>query len=209
MIHITDAYVSAYGYDRYTVGAGVLAAGSLPHVLYDSDLQVLAYEVAAYLQVSGYNHIFHLFLPPQQDVCFDPSSGICYSPDNPATFDFCAYHSSVDTPIGHVLYTVQPYQNVPGCQVLQPSPNGPLVDSTADILGHETFETITDPDGDAWWNAVSLELIGSEIADECQNFSFGYGSVRLNQKQYEIQPVYSNILHGCTFTPYGFFWPYQ
>jgi hypothetical protein len=98
---------------------------------------------------------------------------------------------------------------VPGCQVQSPSPNGPLVDSTADILSHETFETITDPDGNAWLNTVSLELFGSEIADECQNFNFGYGSVRLNGKQYEIQPEYSNFLHGCGFTPFGFFWPYE
>jgi len=209
MIHITDGYVNAYGYDRYTVGAGVLGTGSLPHILYDSDMESFAYEVAALLNVSGYNHIFHIYLPPGQDVCFDPGSGVCYSPDNPATFFFCAYHSSVDTPVGHLLYTVQPYQNVPGCQVLQPSPNGPLVDSTADILSHETFETITDPDGNAWWNTFSLELFGSEIADECQNINFGYGSVRLNGKQYEIQPEYSNILHGCAFTPYGFFWPFE
>jgi hypothetical protein len=209
MIHITDAYVNAYGYNRYTVGTGVLGTGSLPHVLYDSDMENFAYAVAALLKVSGYNHIFHIYLPPQQDVCFDPVSGICYSPDNPATFFFCAYHSSIDTPVGHLLYTVEPYENVPGCQVQSPSPNGPLVDSTADILSHETFETITDPDGNAWLNTVSLELFGSEIADECQNFNFGYGSVRLNGNQYEIQPEYSNFLHGCGFTPFGFFWPYE
>jgi len=209
MIHITDAYVNAYGYNRYTVGTGVLGTGSLPSVLYDSDMENFAYAVAALLKVSGYNHIFHIYLPPQQDVCFDPVSGICYSPDNPATFFFCAYHSSIDTPVGHLLYTVEPYENVPGCQVQSPSPNGPLVDSTADILSHETFETITDPDGNAWLNTVSLELFGSEIADECQNFNFGYGSVRLNGKQYEIQPEYSNFLHGCGFTPFGFFWPYE
>jgi hypothetical protein len=207
MIHIADAYVGAYGNNRYTVGPGVLATGTLPHTLYDSDMESFAYEVASLLQDSGYNHIFHVYLPPGQDVCFAPGLGICYSPDNPATFSFCAYHSSVDTPVGHLLYTVEPYQNVPGCQVLPPSPNGPLVDSTADVLAHETLETITDPDGNAWWNTVSLELFGSEIADECQNINFGYGSVRLNQKQYEIQPMYSNILHGCAFTPYGFFWP--
>jgi hypothetical protein len=210
MMHIADAYVGAYGNNRYTVGPGILGTGSLPHILYDSDMEYFAYVAASLLKDSGYHHIFHIYLPPGQDVCFDAvglNSGICYSPDNQSTNFFCGYHSSVDTPAGHLLYTVEPYQNVFGCQVQSPSPNGLLVDSTADILSHETFETITDPDGTAWWNAFSLDLFGAEIGDECQNFDFGYGSVRLNGKQYEIQPEYSNILHGCAFSPYGFFWP--
>jgi hypothetical protein len=207
MIHLADDYVGAYGPNRYTVGPGVLGTGVLPQTLYDSDIEDFAYEAASLLKVSGYNHIFHIYLPPGQDLCFDPTSGECYSPDNPSTFFFCAYHSSVDTPVGHILYAVEPYQNVGGCKVQSPSPNGLVVDSTADVLSHESFETITDPDGTAWWNAFSLDLYGAEIADECQNFDFGYGSVRLNGKEYEIQPEYSNTLHGCAFTPYGFFWP--
>jgi hypothetical protein len=207
MIHITDAYVGAYGNDRYSVGRGALATGSVPHILYDSDLQNIASQAAAVLKVSGYNHIFHIYLPQGQDVCFAPGSGICYSPDNSNTFSFCAYHSSFDKSGEHIIYTVEPYQNVNGCQVQSPSPNGLLIDSTADVLSHETFETITDPDGTAWWNAFSLDLFGAEIGDECQNFNFGYGVVNLNGKKYEIQPEYSNILHGCVFAPYGFYWP--
>jgi hypothetical protein len=46
------------------------------------------------------------------------------APDNNATFAFCAYHSSVDfSDVGHVLYSVQPYQNVPLCQVQPGTPN--------------------------------------------------------------------------------------
>jgi len=207
MIHITDTYVGAYANNRYPVGAGALAIGSVPHILYDIDMISLAY-AGAQLFGSGYNHIYHIYLPPGQDVCFAAAAPVqCYSPDNNITFFFCAYHGSVDTNIGHILYTVEPYQNVNGCQVQAPSPNGLLIDSTADVLSHETFETITDPDGTAWWNKYSLDLFGAEIGDECQNFDFGYGSVSLNGKRYEIQPEYSNLLHGCTFTPYGFFWP--
>lgn len=205
MIHITDAYVGAYANNRYTVGNGGLINGAEPQILYDADILAIAHAGAAVFG-TGYQHIYHIFLPPGQDVCFTGSSPLeCYSPDNPNTFFFCAYHGSVDfTDIGHVLFTVQPFQNVAGCQVVQPSPNGPLIDSTADILSHETFETITDPDIDAWLNYFSLDLLGAEIGDECQDFDFGYGSVKLNGKKYEIQPEYSNLLHGCAFSPYGF-----
>ena len=82
-----------------------------------------------------------------------------YSPDNPATFAFCAFHASVNfSDVGHVLFTVEPFQNVPGCAVGKPSPNGVLVDSTASVLSHQLIETITDPDGDAWWITNDLDL---------------------------------------------------
>jgi len=204
MIHIADAYVGAFANDRYTVGTGGLLTGTLPPVLYDADIIAIAHAGGAAFG-TGYHHIYHIFLPPGQDVCFTGSSPLeCYSPDNPSTFYFCAYHASVDfSDIGHVLLTVEPFQNVPGCQVQAPSPNGLLVDSTADVLSHETFETITDPDGDAWWNHFDLALFGSEIADECQDFNFGYNTVNLNGKSYEIQPEYSNFLHGCVTGPFN------
>ncbi len=106
---------------------------------------------------------------------------------------FCAFHASVDfTDIGHVLFSLEPYPNVPGCSVAKPSPNGRLIDSTADVLSHELIETITDPDGDAWWILNNLLLLGAEIGDVCKNYKFSYASSSLNQKLYQIQPEYSN-----------------
>jgi hypothetical protein len=205
MIHVSDQYVGSFANNRYSIGTGGLLTGSLPPILFDSDIIAIAHTGAAAFG-SGYHHIYHIFLPPGQDVCFTGTSE-CYSPDNPDTFAFCAYHASVDfSDIGHVLLTVEPYQNVDGCSVVQPSPNGPVVDSTADVLSHELFETITDPDGDAWWNHYDLDLFGAEIADECQNFNFGYPNVTLNGKKYEIQPEYSNFRHACVFSP--FIWPF-
>ena len=37
---------------------------------------------------------------------------------------------------------------------------------------HETFETITDPDGTAWWNSLDNGLFGQEIGDECSFLLF-------------------------------------
>jgi hypothetical protein len=83
-------------------------------------------------------------------------------------------------PAGHTA----PYQNVNGCAVAQPSPNGPVVDSQASVLSHETTETITDPDGSAWWNTVSLDLYRYETADECQNSTFVYQTPTINGMLY-------------------------
>ena len=71
------------------------------------------------------------------DTCFDLTS-VCYSPDNPPSFAFCGYHGSVTySDIGHVLLSVEPFQNVDGCSVTTPTPNGALVDSTANVLSIE------------------------------------------------------------------------
>ncbi len=200
MIHITDQYVGASANNRYTVGTAAIFSYPAFAPLGDNDiLQIL--HAGAFQFGTGYGHVYHMFLAPGIDVCFTGSSE-CYSPDNPSTFFFCAYHGSVTfSDIGHVLYTVEPYQNVPGCAVQQPSPNGPLVDSTANILSHELTETITDPDGDAWFVYNDLSLIFQEIGDECEQSFFSYPAVTLNSKPYAIQPEYANDRHKCSYTP--------
>jgi len=103
-----------------------------------------------------------------------------------------------------VLYTVEPYQNVGGCQVESGTPNGELVDSTASVLSHETIETITDPDGTAWWNSTSNAMYGDEIADECEfitTTSFDVPVFTVGSKSYGIQRQYDNKRHACTEAP--------
>src|SRR5581483_4368323 len=189
MIHITDQYVGSSANNRYTSGQSAAVTGTFPHKMKNADVFAIVH-AAASIFGPGYHEVYHVFLPPGQDVCFSGTSPLeCYSPDDLNHFFFCAYHGSVDfSDIGHVVFTVEPDQNVDGCQVVEPSPNGILIDSMADIFSHEIFETITDPDGDAWLNNLSLDLFGAEIGDECQDFDFGYGVVSLNGKKYEIQP---------------------
>jgi hypothetical protein len=114
--------------------------------------------------------------------------------------------------VSHDLSYESPFQNVGGCSVATPSPNGALVDSTANVLSHETFEIITDPDppatfadlfnGNFGWPALnSLVEFGNEIGDICEDPFFGYNPVTLNGKSYEIQPEYSNKFHTCAFVP--------
>lgn len=197
--HVTDEYVGATGNNRYTAGTATAINAALPTRLTAANILQLVH-TAAHAHGSGYDHVYHIFLRSGVDVC--TSANVCYSPDNASTFVFCAYHGSVDfNDIGHVLYSVEPYQNVRGCAVAQPSPNGPLVDSTASTLSHELIETITDPDGDAWWARSSLIEYGAEIGDICENPFGRYGAFSISGKLYAIQPEYSNKFHACATTP--------
>lgn len=164
----------------------------------------------------GFEHIYHVFLPPGVDTCFanpdGSSSNVCYSPDNFSTFDFCAYHGAFADQFGDIfLYTVQPDAGVPGCEPLtnlpQPNalPNGnDPADADYNTLSHETFETISDPLGSAWFNG----LLGTELADQCVPF---VNFVTLSGHPYELQSEYSDIhsecisanLTGAASTPQG------
>lgn len=141
--------------------------------------------------VAGYWNIYNVFLPQGTEMCI--SEGNCYSPSDPQSWTFCAFHGSVNLTTDktrHVLFTVEPYQAVSGCQMPGQTPNG-VMDATASTLAHELFETITDPDLDGWSNG----LFGYEISDMCS--FFGSNQV-LNGRQYFIQSEYSNKLHSCT-----------
>ena len=204
---VVNQYVGASGTGRYSLGKRWMVPYTSPATpLTDVDMQTVVHALASKSGFTGYGHIFHIFLPPGQDECFDNTYTQCYSPDNAASFYFCAYHSSVDfSDIGHVVYTVEPYQNVLGCSVEPGTPNGQLIDSTNDVLSHELNETITDPDGTAWWNTQSGALYGQEIGDECFFLTFTYYPevfsvpfvYSMNGSLFATQPEYSNQVHGC------------
>jgi|SRR5579871_542299 len=205
-IHVADQYVGATGNNRYTLGTSGVVSYPIITTLSDNDVLQIVHASAAVLG-TGYNHIYNVFLPKGVDECFVGTTQ-CYSPDNPSTFVFCAYHGSVTfSDIGHVLFTVEPFQDVQGCGIVQPSPNGSLVDSTSSVLGHETFETITDPDPPTGWVAVSSGgVLGDEIGDLCPGVSltqplFEDPISTINGKNYEVQPMYSNKYHACSFAP--------
>lgn len=150
----------------------------------------------------GFGHIYHVFLPKNVDTCFESPLGSpttsCYSPDNGATFVFCAYHGSFTSSGVRYLYSVEPYQDVGGCrnavhnQTLPNSyPGGDAADPAYSTLSHELFETITDPLGNAWWNVFSG---GQEIGDICSEFD---NFVTVNGKPYVMQSEYSDLHHIC------------
>jgi hypothetical protein len=108
---------------------------------------------------------------------------------------FCAYHASVDfadlTPT-HVIFTIIPYQDLPGCGDNGLSGNS-VANSTATALSHEFSESVSDADPNTgWFNSV----FGAEIGDLCNTFR---ATETLNTHKYIIQPEYSNAVHGCFF----------
>ena len=154
-----------------------------------NDVLNIVFSAASFTGAVGYTAIYHVFLPQGTDMCFNEST--CYSPDNFDTFVFCAFHASVDFgPDAHVLFTVEPYQAVFGCSIPDQTPNG-VIDATASTLSHELMETITDPDGNAWFNG----LFGFEGSDICS--ALGSNEV-IGYRQYFVQQEYSNAEHGCT-----------
>lgn len=164
------------------------ATFSQPHTATIDDVLGIVLSAVNHTQASGYTSIYHVFLPEGTDMCFDPTT--CYSPDNFDTFVFCAFHSSVDFDANtHVLFSVEPYQAVPGCQIPGQTPHG-VIDATASTLSHELMETITDPDGNAWFNG----LFGFEGSDICTALA---SNQHVNGHDYFLQLEYSNKRHGC------------
>ena len=209
-IHLVDQYVGLTADNRYTVGFHATLNYTPPVTpLTDADIQAFVHAVAAQTGATGYHHIYHIFLPPGQDECFDATFTICYSPDNPATYYYCAYHNYAEfSDIGHILYTVQPYADVPGCQLPPGTPNGQLADSVDTIVSHEIFETITDPDDTGWKNVDASNLGNQEIADECvfleppgQGRYEAVPTFLIGEHRYSVQLIYSNEQHACSSAP--------
>lgn len=211
-VHLLDQYTGINANDRYTVGSrAVLTDPIAENPLSETDLVAILNGVVSQTGLTGYGHIYHLFLPPGVDTCFDPPANhVCYSPDVPATFAFCAYHDSRDLPVvGHVVFTVEPWQGAgSGCEDSPVgAPNGQLTDSTDDTLSHEFSETISDPDGTAWFNLSNLPLRFNEIGDECLFIGpdgfLAEPTFKINHHLYRVQSEYSNSNHACAISPHN------
>jgi len=208
-IHLVDQYVGSKANNRYTLGTSFSIQYPIPanHILTQPDMDNIVH-AAALAQGSGLGHIYSLFLPQGVDFCVFPND--CYSPDNEATWTFCAFHTYelFDDIANPVLATLEQYTNVPHCSVPPTgSANNQLIDSTNDPLSHEIFETITDPLISAWV-VYTLEALygGIEVGDICVirvvaagDFHAGAGNVNLNGHLYTIQQEYSNFYHACVY----------
>ena len=220
-MHVVDQYVGASSGNRYTVSSDSINVNYTPAAgagqpFTDVDIQTIVHAVVRDRKLpTGYHSIFDVFLVPGQDECSTSAFDTCYSPDKPDTFVFCADHNSVDfSDVGHVIYSVEPYQDVTGCSSRPNGPNGQLVDSTDNVLSHETFETVSNPDGTAWWNELDSGFFEEEIGDECSFLVitppppalpgpqsvvyFDPSNVILNGRRYLAQPEYSNDQHACS-----------
>jgi len=135
-------------------------------------------------------------------VFFAPGVGSCLGSAGCAFTDYCAYHSSVGTGSGALIYANQPYvENVGGCDAGH-HPNPQPGDAVLNVVSHEHNESITDEFGDAWY-----DLFGYEDGDKCAwswGAPTGSGSTAYNQTinghHYMLQLEYSNADRGCVMS---------
>jgi len=198
LFSVLNQYNGVTSTGKFPVGTAFTATVATFTNMISQDTLFAVIHAAAKTGGTGYGHEYHVFLASGLDTCFD--FGPCYSPDNPPTWVFCAYHGSITfTDIGHVIYSIMPYQNVGnaagscGDFGLGGLPNPAPIDSTATTLWHETAESISDADPNTAWFNTTFNM---EIADVCNNMR---ASETLNAHKYVIQPVYSNSVHGCFF----------
>ncbi len=146
---------------------------------------------------AGLHNLWFVFLPPNVDECIEP--GAC------GTNAFAGYHSLTNTGSEAAVYAVaiDPIIEI-GAAASGGDPEGnPDAEITADVAGHETIESMTDPEGTGW-----VDPNGYEVADKCE---FGpqhgtplgfaadgspYNQV-INGHKYLLQEMWSNDDGGC------------
>jgi len=159
-----------------------------------TDAQVQA-EIAKVMAANGWtpgiNKIYVLYTSLGEGSCIGGST--C------AYNYYCAYHSAFGTTSAPVIYANMPYGNASHCRASgQTTPNAAgtdvSADLTANVLTHELIETVTDPLGDAWYDAQ-----GNEIGDKCA-WNFGSNKIISN-----MNGVAVNEYFGNTPSPYNYF----
>ena len=94
-----------------------------------------------------------------------------------------------------MIVSIEPYQMVSFCASRASRGASALTNSTVSTLGHETFESITDPGP----RLASYNFTyNSEVADLCETYQWKTG---IGGTQYSIQPMYSNTYHACAAGP--------
>jgi hypothetical protein len=129
-----------------------------------------------------------------------PGVGSCSDSSHCAFTQYCAYHGWIGNSSNNGTYANMPYvENVSGCDAGY-HPNSLPGDATINVTSHEHNETITDEEGNAWY-----DLRGYEDGDKCAwswgAWLGGSGSTVYNQvingHHYVAQLEYSNADRGC------------
>jgi hypothetical protein len=109
---------------------------------------------------------------------------------------FCAYHGEADFIGPVVAYINLPYMTDAGSGCGHDSVNGAngALDGVSIAAGHELAETITDPQGNAWFDAG-----GNEIGDKCAWTNLADISTP-GGLAFAVQPLWSNAANGCTLS---------
>jgi hypothetical protein len=170
----------------------------------------IAHVVSTHSLTTDLNHIYAIFLPKGVESCFYSDATIPSGQNNACTINdtptaaYCAYHSSFGSG-GNAIYAAMPfpvYQSPTGFTCSSdrgsrgpetPNNNVPA-DTVISTLSHEESESITDPNGNAWFASD-----GNENGDLC---AYIYGNVAgtaghlynqtINGHHYLTQEEFSN-----------------
>lgn len=146
---------------------------------------------------NGLKHQYLVYTPAGFGSCFNQSgSQGCYDKSG----GYCAYHHFGSAVVKSTLYANEPYGDVTGCNNGFSHPNNSPADPTISTTSHEVNETITDPNGDAWYDAA-----GYENGDECAyvfgsplgSTSSGDYNQKINGNKYFTQLEPSNKGQSC------------
>lgn len=189
-LFVTDNNISPNGVGN-KAGSDATITAELQAAAHQVDM-IMAFHNAGL--VTGYRVAYNLFYVQNQAIC-SVSVGGCYL-NNP--FVFCAFHGSQDlvgSPAGHVIFSVEPWQQIGGCT----APTDNIQNDTSSTLSHEVQEFQTDPDvafNPAWFR----DMDGQENGDICRT---AYGHIIMNPGaiDYNIQKEYDNSIHACSYGP--------
>jgi hypothetical protein len=173
-------------------------AGTLSDPLLDDDVQgEITRAIAQNHWTSDLDHEFFVVTAYDTQECGDASLRACTATGD--TRGFCAYHDVFAGTVYAYIPVVSPCTYLPSFQQ-NGSPNGDHVaDAVIDSMSHEHFESVTDPQGQGWYDKSPRD---GEIGDKCDE-SFGAiqpdgSNVTLNNgHSYIVQMEWSNRANGC------------
>jgi hypothetical protein len=181
-----------------------------PKCLTDTQIRT---EIQSFVQAQklpiDLEHAYFLLTPEGVESCWDtsPAEKKCSAGAPAAERWYCAYHGFIAVGGSDLIYASTPFVEKLSCDVGEEHPNGNASDATiAGGLAHEHSEAVTDPLGNAWYDAK-----GDEVADKCRGGSEKkeYGTPLgqapngknfnelINGHEYLYQQIWSNSASEC------------
>jgi len=127
------------------------------------------------------NTVYEVFLPPASYASFGTYDS-CGGPN----LTFCAYHGNFSYGSADVKYASMPYPSCGGCQWF----GWTVAQNFEHFACHETRESATDPDGNAWYDKQ-----GNEADDKC-----AWSPSPFLVNGYGYQDEWSNVAQACVQT---------
>jgi len=189
----------------YTDGAGVPIANSVTYTEFWAANDNVPVPVVPVTDLQMQNQIIEGFTTGK--LTYDPNTLYLIFSDALVNLGgafgivYCAYHGNFDWNGNDVKYAAMPHDiDFFDCNALNGSPNDdPAADAEVNTLAHETEETNTDEDLNAWYDNA-----GNENADKCAwNFGTTYttangstANMRIGSKDFLVQQNWINANGG-------------